>query len=158
MYVRPSFIRKVGAGLLDQPPEPRYILAMDRAARKKRLDRFSRSERIFPGGEHETGNCTSCARIIARRFGGEVRGYYHADNPTARIGETEYGHDFAVTEDRFVVDPWLYHYYGERPVLDLDVAADRAEAAARYGPQNNWELMPDWQAKSAEQVPRIKGR
>lgn len=105
--------------------------------RKKRLERFSRSERIFPGGEHETGNCTACARIISQRFGGEVRGYYHADNPTARVGETQYGHDFAVTQDRFLVDPWLYHYYGEPPVLDMDAPADRAEAAARYGPEAN---------------------
>jgi len=72
--------------------------------RKKRLERFSRSERIFPGGEHETGNCTACARIISQRFGG---------------------------------DPWLYHYYGEPPVLDMDAPADRAEAAARYGPEAN---------------------
>jgi hypothetical protein len=75
---------------------------MDRTARKKRLERFSRSERIFPGGEHETGNCTACARIITQRFGGEVRGYYHADNPTARVGETQYGHDFA----RKTVSSW----------------------------------------------------
>lgn len=127
---------------------------MDRDSRKRRLERFSRNERIFPGGEHETGNCTACARIIADRFGGEVRGYYHADNPTARVGETEYGHDFAVTTDRFVVDPWLYHYYGESPVLDMDVPADRAEVAARYGPEENWRLMPDWPERTkARAVP-----
>jgi len=27
------------------------------------------------------------------------------------------------------VNPWPYHYYGEPPVLDLDLEADRAEAA-----------------------------
>jgi hypothetical protein len=128
---------------------------MDRTTRKKRLERFSRSERIFPGGEHETGNCTACARIITRRFGGEVRGYYHADNPSARVGEIQYGHDFAVTEDRFLVDPWLYHYYGESPVLDMDVHADRAEAAARYGPEENWKLMPGWEAKVEPRVRQV---
>jgi hypothetical protein len=115
---------------------------MDRDARKRWLERFSRSERIFPGGEDETGHCTACARIIVSRFGGEVRGYWHKDNPTARVGEVEGGHDFAVTADRFLVDPWLYHYYGEPPVLDMDAPADRAEAAARYGPQEKWELLP----------------
>jgi hypothetical protein len=70
-----------------------------------------------------------------------VVGYYHADNPTARVGETEYGHDFAITEDRFLVDPWLFHYYGDSPVLDLDAPADRAEAVARYGPQEKWESL-----------------
>lgn len=98
---------------------------MDRNSHKRRLERFSRSERIFPGGEQETSNCGACARIIAERFGGEIRGYYHAHNPTARIGEGEGGHDFAITPDRFLVDPWLYHYYGEPPVLDMTVRADR---------------------------------
>jgi hypothetical protein len=81
-----------------------------RLQRRGRLERFSRNERIFPGGDHETGHCTGCARIIVGRFGGEVRGYWHDDNPTAQVGETEGGHNFAVTADRFLVDPWLYHY------------------------------------------------
>ena len=116
---------------------------LNRASRKRRLERFSRNERVFPGGEHETGNCTGCARIITTRFGGEVRGYYHTHNPTARVGESEGGHDFAITPDRFLVDPWLYHYYGETPVLDMTVRVDRAEALARYGPDENWQRLPE---------------
>ena len=100
------------------------------------------NERIFPGGQHETRNCTGCARIITDRFGGEVRGYYHAHNATARVGEVEGGHDFAITSDQFLVDPWLFHYYGESPVLDLGVPADRAEALVRYGPEENWQRLP----------------
>jgi hypothetical protein len=115
----------------------------DRESRKRRLDRFSRNERIFPGGEHETHGCTGCARIIADRFGGEVRGYYYAHNPTARVGEAEGGHDFAITSDQFLVDPWLFHYYGESAVLDLAVPAGRAEALARYGPEENWQRVPN---------------
>jgi hypothetical protein len=116
---------------------------MDKDSRKRRLDRFSRNERIFPGGEHETGNCSGCARTVAERFGGEVRGYYHADNPTALVGEVEGGHDFAITPDRLLVDPWLFHYYGESPVLDLSIPADQTEALARYGPEEKWERLPD---------------
>jgi hypothetical protein len=41
------------------------------------------------------------------------------------------------------VDPWLFHYYGELPVLDLRVPAERAEALARYGPEENWQRLPD---------------
>jgi hypothetical protein len=115
---------------------------MDRDSYKRRLERFSRNERIFPGGVHETGNCTACARIITERFGGEVRGYYHAHNSTARAGETEGGHDFAVTPERFLVDPWLFHYYGESPVLDMATPAGRAEALSRYGPEENWQRIP----------------
>jgi hypothetical protein len=119
-----------------------YIHAMEREARKRRLERFSRNERIFPGGEHETGHCGACARIIAERFGGEVRGYWHEDNPVARVGEVEGGHDFAITPDRFLVDPWLFHYYAETPVLDLTEPAGQAEATARYGPEEKWERVP----------------
>ena len=115
---------------------------MDRDSYKRRLERFSRNARIFPGGEHETRNCTGCARIIADRFGGEVRGYYHAHNPTAHVGESEGGHDFAITADRFLVDPWLFHYYGESPVLDMSNSSDQAEALARYGPEENWQHVP----------------
>jgi len=85
-------------------------ISSDNAARRQRrgrLERFARSERIFPGGDHPTGHCGACARIIADRFGGEVRGYWHDDNPAASVGETEGGHDFAVTADRFLVEPWL---------------------------------------------------
>jgi hypothetical protein len=132
--------------VLEKIARPDYIGAMDRDARKRRLERFSRNERIFPGGEHETGHCGACARIIAERFGGEVRGYWHENNPTARVGEAEYGHDFAITEDRFLVDPWLYHYYGDSTVLDLTEPAGQAEAAARYGPEGNWKPLPSREA------------
>jgi hypothetical protein len=113
---------------------------LDSAARRQRrgrLERFASNDRVFPGGDHPTGNCGACARIVTDRFGGKVVGYYHADNPTARVGETEFGHDFAITEDRFLVDPWLFHYYGDAPVLDLTEPVGQAEAAARYGPEEN---------------------
>jgi len=122
---------------------------LDSAARRQRrgrLERFARNERVFPGGDHPTGNCGACARIVTDRFGGKVVGYYHADNPTARVGETEFGHDFAITEDRFLVDPWLFHYYGDAPVLDLTEAVGQAEAAARYGPEENWKPLPSREA------------
>jgi hypothetical protein len=126
---------------------------MDRNSQKRRLERFSRSDRIFPRGEHETGNCTACARIVTDRFGGEVRGYYHAHNPFALVGATEGGHDFAITSERFLVDPWLFHYYGEAPVLDLSTASDRSEALARYGPEENWQRLPDMPRVPPQQPP-----
>src|SRR5580704_7450746 len=115
---------------------------MDRDSHKRRLERFSRNERIFPGGEHESRNCTGCAQIVMARFGGQILGYYHAHNPTASVGDAEGGHDFAITSDRFLVDPWLFHYYGESPVLDMMVAAERDVAQTRYGPEENWQRVP----------------
>src|SRR3954453_18221627 len=104
---------------------------MDRNARKKWLERVSCSRLIFPGGDHPTRHCTACAQIVTERFGGEVRGYHHADNPKARVGAAEEGHDFAITPGGFLVDPWLFHYYEDSPVLDLNVSADEIEATAR---------------------------
>ena len=110
-------------------------------ARKTDLALFAVDERIFPGGEHATGNCTACARLVVEKFGGEVRGYEHAKNPAAAVGEAEGGHDFAITLDRFLVDPWLFHYYGDAPVLDFENDLDRAEITRRYGPEENWVRM-----------------
>ena len=42
-----------------------------------------------------------------------------------------------------MVDPWLLHYYGETPVLDLTEPAGQAVAASRYGPEEKWEPVPD---------------
>jgi hypothetical protein len=64
----------------------------------------------------------------------------------ARVGEVEFGHDFAITEDRLLVDAWLYHYYGETPVLDLEEVGGRAEAYLRYGPEENWKPLPSREA------------
>jgi len=129
---------------------------MDRDSRKRRLERFARNAQIFPGGDHETGNCAACARIIAERFGGEVRGYFHGHNPTASVGQTEGGHDFALTSDRFLVDPWLFHYYGESPVLDMSIEEDREDAWARYGPEENWQRLPDVSRVQPGQVRKVR--
>jgi hypothetical protein len=104
-----------------------------RARRRQKLERFARDQLRFPGGDHPTAHCGHCAQIVIAHFGGEMRGYWHVDNPTACIGETEGGHDFALLPEGFIVDPWLYHYYGEAPVLDLAVASEKAAAVNRYG-------------------------
>jgi hypothetical protein len=111
---------------------------VDRDSYKRRLERFSRGGRIFPGGDHESGNC-GCARIITARFGGQIPGYYYAHNPTATVVETDGGHDFALTQDGFIVDPWLYHCYGGASVVDLMDRAEQTKAVRRYGPEENWQ-------------------
>jgi hypothetical protein len=131
-----------------------------RGALREQLDAFARDAERFPGGPHETGSCTGCAYLVVEHFGGQVRGYFHAHNETARIGETEGGHDFAITPEGFLVDAWLFHYYGEEPVLDLNLSGDRAEAMARYGPEENWQKLPDGPVLSGrepgrERPPRV---
>jgi hypothetical protein len=88
-----------------------------------------------------------CARIVVDRFGGEVRGYWHDDNRYAAVGETEGGHDFAITHDQLLVDPWLFQYYGEKPVLDLTKPEEKAESLLRYGNPEKWSLVYAAQGK-----------
>jgi hypothetical protein len=107
------------------------------APERAMLERFAKDARRFPGGEDPTRHCTGCARLVTEGFGGEIRGYWTEDNPLATAAAAEGGHDFALIAGRFIVDPWLYHYYGESPVLDLGVPAERAEAACRYG---RWKI------------------
>lgn len=123
-----------------------------RLALRNEIDQFARDEETFPGGEHETRNCTACAYLVVERFGGHVRGYYHAHNETASVGESEGGHDFALTPEGFLVDPWLFQYYGLSPVLDMDDPADRAEALSRYGPEENWQKLPDLRAPAVRET------
>src|SRR5260370_6066190 len=115
------------------PSSPSRVFAeRARARRRRTLERFARDECRVPGGDHPTARCDYCSQIVIARFGGDIRGYWHDDNPTACAGETEGGHDFALLPDGFIVDPWLYHYYGEAPVLDLTIAKEIAAALDRY--------------------------
>src|SRR5206468_8626381 len=45
----------------------------------------------------------------------------------AAAGHDEGGHDFALV-GRYIVDPWLFHYYSDAPVIDLDVPAEAARS------------------------------
>jgi hypothetical protein len=77
---------------------------------------------------------------VVSRFGGEVRGFQYSCNREAGVGTS---HEFAITADRFLVDPWLWQYRGERPVLDLTETTDFMEALKRYGPEDNWFERPE---------------
>jgi hypothetical protein len=108
-----------------------------RSLKRQLLYEFSIDEGRFPGGDHPTGNCTYCAGLVRGMFGGTIQGYSYADNPTAGYGEWEFGHDFLVV-DGFVVDPWLFHYYEQTPVLDTTDPLQMAEVYRRYGRPSLW--------------------
>lgn len=88
--------------------------------------------------------CTASAKQIAKRFGGLVFGYQSDCNPTARIGLPAIdGHDFALIDDRWLVDYWAWRVAGiaAQPIHDLSYAADRTAACALNGPANVWDLV-----------------
>lgn len=63
--------------------------------------------REFPqfSGVSCTGFATAIKRKVGKRI--EVYGFSGDDNPTAGILDLHDGHDFAVLDSRFIIDPWL---------------------------------------------------
>lgn len=87
--------------------------------------------------------CTHYARAVAAALPGRVRlyGFYEQDNPTARTGLAVGGHDFAVVDDRFIVDPWIRLVEGMAELIcfDLHDPGDAATTADLFGDRSPWE-------------------
>ena len=95
----------------------------------------------FPDGT-ACGLCTSSAIQVARQFDGLVVGYYSNDNSTAEIRLPNHdGHDFALINDRWLVDYWAWHVEGlvASPIFDLSNDADRREVTRLYGSTVKWK-------------------
>lgn len=101
---------------------------------------------LMPDGSSATC-CTNYARHIQRTLGEDrvaIHGFANEDNPTARIAKEKWhpgGHDFAVVDGRYIVDPWprLVACTTEKMVWDLHDPEDGREALDLYGPPNKWE-------------------
>jgi hypothetical protein len=89
--------------------------------------------------------CTDAATKVAKVFGGRVVGYSAANNRSALVGTAHCGgHDFALVEDRFIVDYWAFRVAGliPKPVLDLNRREDRELSRRHYGDPDSWEDVP----------------
>jgi len=86
------------------------------------------------------GTCTECAERVVEKFGGVVVGFFHADNPTAQVAEAEDGHDFAIVDSRYLVDPWQSSVYGDPAVYDLTEPSDVARVHVLYGDPSQWQF------------------
>lgn len=103
----------------------------------------------LPGAGHRVsrrGSATVCAhyaRAVAAALPGRVRLYrfYEQDNPTARTGLAVGGHDLAVVDDRFIVDPWIRLVEGMAELIcfDLHDPGDAATTADLFGDRSPWE-------------------
>jgi len=88
--------------------------------------------------------CTASAKQIAQRFGGLVLGYQSASNRTASIGLPAIdGHDFALIDDRWLVDYWAWRVEQliTTPIFELTVDAERRMATNLYGPRSCWSTV-----------------
>lgn len=113
------------------------------------LDRDARpgAESLLPDGTSAVC-CTNYAGLVFRHLPGRVRiyGFDNEANPTSRVAREDIhpgGHDFAVVDDRFIVDPWprLVPCAFEQMVFDMADPADAALVADIYGPRECWEHM-----------------
>lgn len=87
-------------------------------------------------------NCMGFALEIQKKLGAsrvKIYGFYHKDNPTAKSSEIAGGHDFAMVDDRFIVDPWLTDVMGASQGV-FDVQTDQMEITRLYGNRNKWEV------------------
>ena len=98
--------------------------------------------------------CTGYACKIRQKLGPDrvkIFGFMVEDNPTAGIGTLADGHDFAIVDDRYIIDPWLTEvengnistYTGEtikvgKSIFDMDNLEDQKLILAIYGHRSNW--------------------
>jgi inorganic pyrophosphatase len=95
--------------------------------------------------------CTGYACSILHKLGkGRVKvfGFSETDNPKSRIVEKDNtGHDFAVVDGRYIVDPWLTEFSlasgTDQGVFDMQDPKDAAEVQKIYGDRANWKDMTE---------------
>lgn len=91
--------------------------------------------------------CTDYAAVIFQTLPGRVQifGFANEENPTSQVARDELhpgGHDFAVVDNRYIVDPWPRLVPGafDQMVFDME-GADAGLALDVYGPRSCWKHM-----------------
>jgi hypothetical protein len=104
---------------------------------------------VFPNGEH-WARCTFWARGVEAALGADrvkVIGFSNDENPTAEISKPIFGHDFALVDERFIVDGWAKYvasHVGAQPgVYDLDDEKDADVVRFLYGDRDCWTWLDD---------------
>lgn len=91
--------------------------------------------------------CTGYANVIRELFGPEraiVYGFMTWDNPTSKIGRDCEGHDFAVVDGRYIVDPWAAEVetYDRVGVFDMKNKQMMRRVRILYGDSSSWKVGP----------------
>lgn len=130
----------------------RYIDGENRVFEAAELDAYQEEKGYvlsdvtseFPDGSMV--NCTGYAIQIGKKFPDStlIFGFENEDNPDCDIVQKRLhpgGHDFAVLEDRWLIDPWVkqVRYAYEQTIYDLLDPRDFALVRARYGRRDNWK-------------------
>lgn len=131
---------------------------------------YARLGPAMPGGCSMLANggsavcCTDYAAYIYQTLPGRVEmfGFANEDNPTSRVAREEMhpgGHDYAVVDGRYIVDPWPRLVPGEfeQMVFDLQDPAEAALARDIYGPASCWTRMLKAEHYAKRPIPQILG-
>lgn len=98
----------------------------------------------FRGSGFGGTQCTGYACSILEKLGpGRVKvyGFDSEQNPGSSIAQDAGGHDFAVVDGRFIVDPWLPEFGPGKETGVYDLERDQKKVAALYGDRSKWEDM-----------------
>ncbi|AQH05833.1 hypothetical protein A9R05_43270 (plasmid) [Burkholderia sp. KK1] len=102
---------------------------------------------VFPD-DTSAVTCTNYAVQVARKLKGrtQIFGFANDDNPTSRVAREEIhpgGHDFALVDGRYLVDPWIRLVACEMQQIcfDLQEATDASLVRDIYGPRECWRRM-----------------
>lgn len=102
----------------------------------------------LPGNLSAT-QCTAYAVYARRQLGRNrvcIYGFANEENPDCDVVRDELhpcGHDFALVDGRYLLDPWVKLVVGLdwQPVYDLQDPADKALVRQRYGELRVWTHM-----------------
>lgn len=111
---------------------------------------------VFPDGE-PASDPLSWAGRLRREFGSRVKiyGFWAFENPEAStLNEIRERHDFAVLDDRWLIDFWISRHYPEEGGALVDLQdADTYDAARKvYGDPACWERDLDMEARIDHRV------
>lgn len=103
----------------------------------------------LPDDFGQMGICTNCARYIVSKLEagrGEVYGFTVEDNHV-ESDEVQacFGHDFAVIDNRYIVDAWISVYSGtdKQIVFDMEDSNDAAKIKHYFGDPGKWAYLDE---------------
>lgn len=101
--------------------------------------------------------CTDYASWIFTELPGRVRihGFSCEENPTSRVAREDMhpgGHDFAVVDGRYIVDPWPRLVRGAFQQMVFDMETEQELVDDIYGPCNCWTLMVEAEKYALERA------
>lgn len=123
------------------------------------------TESLMPDGSSAVC-CTNYAHYVRATLWAlghqvQVVGFANEDNPTSRCAIEEFhpgGHDFAIVDSRYLVDPWVRLVAGveDQIFYDLNDSDDAKKAHEIYGPRSLWLPLPHAEVYQLTEAPKLQ--